>query len=336
MAKLTRVTGKVFGGSAPLSEIGQFGSALAGTKVNTQDVATIQALEAYSNGWGSAILTSRNFPPIEEVTGALKTISYQGCYLLQEGIPEYDINTEYSATSIVKTVVGSELILYISKVDNNIGNALSNTTYWARAIFTGTGAIGAPQFTLNMNAVLPDNCIWLEGAEVLRADYPNLFAIYGTDYGTPTDNTKFFLPNYKNFYVCGTDNAITAGYVNAALPNLGLSTTTAGGHTHNRGDMNITGAVWNTSDYSDVFDGVSVSGAFSGSTRATLNVDSHANIYQAGCINILYFNAASSWTGQTSQNGGHTHTITSSSPLVGASNTVKTNGIKHRVYTRYQ
>ena len=32
---LTRVTGKVFGGEAPLEEIGQFGSALAGTKLNT-------------------------------------------------------------------------------------------------------------------------------------------------------------------------------------------------------------------------------------------------------------------------------------------------------------
>ena len=330
MAKLTRVTGKVFGGSAPLNEIGQFGSALAGTKVNTQDVATIQALEAYSKGWGSAILTSRNFPPIEEVTGALKTISYQGCYLLQEGIPEYDINTEYSASSVVKSVVGNELIRYVSKVDNNIGNALSNTTYWARAIFTGTGAIGAPQFTLNMNAVLPDNCIWLEGAEVLRADYPNLFAIYGTSYGTPTDDTKFFLPNYKNFYVCGTDNELTAGYVSAALPNLGLTTTSAGGHNHDRGNMNITGNTMAVMGNAGV--GAS-SGAFY--DQGYFGTYLTAGNYEIGG-NIQMFNAARSWTGNTSWNGDHTHSIVSSNALVGASDTVKTNGIKHRVYTRYQ
>lgn len=329
MAKLTRVTGKVFGGSAPLAEIGQFGSALAGTKVNTQDVATIQALEAYSNGWGSAILTSRNFPPIEEVTGALKTISYQGCYLLQEGIPEYDIDTEYSATSVVKSVVGNELIIYVSKADNNKGNALSNTTYWARAVFTGTGAIGAPQFTLNMNAVLPDNCIWLEGAEVLRADYPNLYAIYGTNYGTPTDDTKFFLPNYKNFYVCGTDNALTAGYVNAALPNLGLTTTAAGGHNHDRGNMEIYGAAWNVA-----CTGLSQgNGAFE-----TTRPNGSTNNTMAGLSNnvTLEFIASRNWTGYTSWNGDHVHSITSSNPLVGSSNTVLTNGIKHRVYTRYQ
>lgn len=137
MAKLTRVTGKVFGGSAPLDEIGQFGSALAGDPTNTQDVATIQALNAYSEGWGSAVISSLNFPPIEEVTGVLKTISYQGCYLLQEGIPEYDAGTNYSNTSIVKSVNGDELIFYVSKVNDNLGNPLNDTDYWARAILDG-------------------------------------------------------------------------------------------------------------------------------------------------------------------------------------------------------
>ena len=134
MAKLTRVTGKVFGGSASLAEIGQFGSAKAGTPTNTQDVATIQSLSAYDEGWGSAVVTTKNFPPIEEVTGALKTISYQACYLLQEGAPEYDIGTEYSNTSIVKSISGDELSFYISLQNGNIGNALSNTSYWVKAL----------------------------------------------------------------------------------------------------------------------------------------------------------------------------------------------------------
>ena len=133
MATLSRVTGKLFGGSAPLDEIGQFGSAKAGTKLNTQDVATIQALQAYSEGWGSAIISDKNFPPIEEVTGVLKTLSYQNCYLLQEGIPAYDINTTYSNTSIVKSITGNALKFFISLTDNNIGNPLSDTTHWAEA-----------------------------------------------------------------------------------------------------------------------------------------------------------------------------------------------------------
>lgn len=217
MAKLVRVTGKVFGGSAPLDQIGQFGSAKAGTPNNTQDVAEIQSLQAYSNGWGSAIITSRNFPPIEEVTGVLKTISYQGCYLLQEGIPEYDVNTEYSNTSIVKSVSGNELIFYISLQNNNTGNPLTDTTYWARAVFTGSTPIGAPQITLNFNATLPANCIWLEGATVSRTTYSALFGIYGTTYGAGDGSTTFKLPDFRNRAIWGANSA---GYLSAGLPNI--------------------------------------------------------------------------------------------------------------------
>lgn len=217
MAKLVRVTGKVFGGSAPLDQIGQFGSANAGTPTNTQDVAEIQSLQAYSNGWGSAIVTSRNFPPIEEVTGVLKTISYQNCYLLQEGAPEYDINTEYSNTSIVKSVNGNELIFYISLQNNNIGHPLTDTSYWARAVFTGSTPIGTPQITLNFNATLPENCIWLEGAEVSRTTYSTLFGIYGTTYGAGDGSTTFKLPDFRNRAIWGANSA---GYIAAGLPNI--------------------------------------------------------------------------------------------------------------------
>lgn len=132
MAKLTRITGKVFGSNATatIGGIGQFGSAITGTPNLTTDVATIQALPAYLNGWGSAVVTSRNFPPIEEVTGVLKTISYQACYTLQEGIPEYDINTEYSNTSLVKSVNNGIVTIYASLQNNNIGNSLSDGAYW--------------------------------------------------------------------------------------------------------------------------------------------------------------------------------------------------------------
>lgn len=217
MAKLTRVTGKVFGGSAPLNEIGQFGSALAGTPTNTQDVATIQSLSAYDNGWGSAVISSRNFPPIEEVNGVLKTISYQGCYLLQEGIPTYDANTEYSNTSIVKDVNGTQLILYVSLQDNNVGNPLTDTDYWAQVTFLGSSPIGAPQITLNFNATLPENCIWLEGAEVSRTTYSTLFGIYGTTYGAGDGSTTFKLPDFRNRVIWG---GTTAGYISAGLPNI--------------------------------------------------------------------------------------------------------------------
>jgi hypothetical protein len=216
---LTRVTGKVFASDAQavVGGIGQFGSAKTGTPNPTTDIATIQALQAYLDGWGSAIISSRNYPPIEEVNGVLKTISYQACYLLQEGIPEYDINTEYSNTSIVKSISGNELSFYISLQNNNEGNALTNTTYWSKAVFTGSSPIGAPQITFNFNATLPENCIWLEGAAVSRTTYSTLFGIYGTTYGAGDGSTTFNLPDCRNRVLWGSD---TAGYLGAGLPNI--------------------------------------------------------------------------------------------------------------------
>ena len=89
-----------------------------------------------------------------------------------------------------------------------------------KAIFTGTSPIGAPQITLNFGATLPENCIWLEGAEVSRTTYSTLFGIYGTTYGEGNGSTTFNLPDMRNRVMWGSD---TAGYIDAGLPNISAS-----------------------------------------------------------------------------------------------------------------
>lgn len=332
MTTLTRVTGKVFGGNAPLSEIGVFGSAKAQNPTNSQDVATIQNYtgDPYSKGWGSGVVSGDNFPPMEEVTGVLKTISYQACYLLQEGCPVYDANTEYSNTSIVKNISGSVLQFYISKQNGNIGHALTDTDWWQLATFTGTSPVGAPQFTMNPNALLPNNCIWLDGSPVSRKDYSTLFSIYGTTYGAGDGSTTFNLPDFRNRYICGTDIDDLFGYVSAGLPNLGLTAVSNGAHTHGRGTMNIVGTV----DVGYGTGGGSRSGAFY-ETSTGCNMQ---QIGQAGKSKRTGFDASRSgaWTGRTSSDGAHTHSVTSSNSLVGSTTTVKVDGIKVRVYTRFE
>lgn len=131
MTKLDRLTAKVFADNAPADEIGQFGSALSGTKVLTSDVATIQALPAYTSGWGSAVISNRNYPTMQEFNGLLKVMSYQSAYTLQQGIPEYDSGTVYYIGSIVKSLdADNNAVLYQSVADNNINNQLTNTDYW--------------------------------------------------------------------------------------------------------------------------------------------------------------------------------------------------------------
>lgn len=289
MAKLTRVTGKVFANEAPLAQIGQFGSALAGTPYNTQDVATIQNLQAYLNGWQSAVITSRNFPPIEEVNGVLKTISYQACYLLQEGIPEYDINTEYSNTSIVKSISGNELSFFISLQNGNIGNALTNTTYWTKAVFTGASPIGAPQITLNFGATLPENCLWLEGATVSRTDYSTLFGIYGTTYGAGDGSTTFKLPDFRNRAIWGANSA---GYLSAGLPNItGVGMRVSGEIFNNRG---CSGAIYasgsNTGGGGENGDrGFSYSGGFNFDASRSNSIYGKSSTVQPDAIKVRVY-----------------------------------------------
>lgn len=125
MSKLDRITGKVFGATAsPTGDadngpyIGQFGSAKLGTYNGTSDIATIQSLSAWSNGWIDAVTPTNQYPPLPERTGVDKVLSYQECYLLQSGVAEWDENTDYYTGNFCR--VNDQL--YVSLVDNNTNN----------------------------------------------------------------------------------------------------------------------------------------------------------------------------------------------------------------------
>ena len=182
-----------------------FTVALAGNPKNTQDVATIQSLSAYSEGWGKGVISSRNYPPIEEVNGVLKTISYQTCYLLQEGIPEYDSNTEYSNTSIVKSISGTRLNCYVSLQNNNIGHPLSDTTYWAQATLnTGrnVGEIITSTIPLNDSGVhLLDGSV-LSGSGIYSDFVSYISNIYSSALNYFCTETEW-QTSVNNYGVCG-------------------------------------------------------------------------------------------------------------------------------------
>jgi len=125
---LARVPAKIFAENAPQNVVGQFGSALNGTKVNTTDVNIIQGLSAYTTGWSSAVISNRNYPTLEEMNGVMKTMSYQTAYNMQKGVAEWDNQTTYYTGDICKAIGSGTL--YVSRSDNNIGNPVSNTTYW--------------------------------------------------------------------------------------------------------------------------------------------------------------------------------------------------------------
>lgn len=120
MARIPRKTQKIFAGSA--SNNGVFGSAADGTKVLSNDLATLQGKPAFLTGWLSAVIGDKKFPPLEEFQALNYINTSQLAYLFQEGIAAWDVGTTYFTNSIVKKAGTYEL--YGSKVDNNTGNTL--------------------------------------------------------------------------------------------------------------------------------------------------------------------------------------------------------------------
>ena len=77
--------------------------------------------------------------------------------------------------------------------------------------------IGDP--IISLTATLKENEIWLEGAEVSKAAYAELYAVYGDTYGEASSPDNFVLPDFRNRSIWGSSDA-TFGYQSAALPNI--------------------------------------------------------------------------------------------------------------------
>lgn len=129
MARLERKTQKIFAGEA--NNNGVFGTLQAGIGQVTTDVEAIQSLDAYSQGWNAATVSSEKLPPLEEMQGLQYMMTAQMAYQFQEGIPEWDGNTTYYTGSVVKVPNSDGIDLWYSLVDENLGNQPQNgSSYW--------------------------------------------------------------------------------------------------------------------------------------------------------------------------------------------------------------
>ena len=219
MAKIQRVKQEIFAQNAGSQQITSFGTAKTDTPVYTKNVAQIQNTN-YLYGWSAGLLPDKA-PWQEDMNALFYAITTQLAYLFQEGMPEYDVNTTYSAGALVKSSnTQGQLTIYKSLVDENIGNPLTSESYWSifqseSAVGTATYEIGLPQPTFS-NTLL-SNEIWLEGQTVSRTTYSKLFEIYGTTYGAGDGSTTFNLPDCRNRVLWGSTSF---GYINAGLPNI--------------------------------------------------------------------------------------------------------------------
>lgn len=193
MARIARFTQQVFASGA--SNNGQFGSAQAGTKVVTNDLALIQALPAWEAGWLDATIGALKFPPLEEMQGLQYVQTSQLAYLLQQGIAEYDAGTTYYHFSIV--CAPNTFQLFGSLVDSNIGNALptapnSNSNWQFLVDLGNTSPFGTGDAKLTMKTTADSGWVIANdgtlgnaasgGTTRANADTINLFTLLWTNY----------------------------------------------------------------------------------------------------------------------------------------------------------
>lgn len=204
MTKYSRITGKVFGSSATSTgddpQIGQFGSALAGTYNGTTDVATIQSLPAWNSGFIGCVTPNTQFPPLPEMTGFGKVLSHQICYLLQQGLAEWDSGTTYYTGNWCSYNNG----IYVSIADENLNYLPTNTTKWQK--FTGTSSRNLGEYVTS-SLPLTDTTLHLaDGSLLNNENYPELVSYISSIYNEVPSSYGFTQGSQNNNLILSDDS----------------------------------------------------------------------------------------------------------------------------------
>lgn len=168
MAKLTRVFQRIFGQDADLTQMGKFGSLAEGSPENSKDPASIQSLDAWLEGWFGATIGA-NSPCIEDMNGAMFVFARQLAYIFQAGVSEWDSQTTYYQGSLVSNF-GQ---LYVSLVDTNLNNAITDTTKWKPQ------GNGSRTVTATGNITVADDVIRVNGAAAVIMTLPSISSSVG-------------------------------------------------------------------------------------------------------------------------------------------------------------
>lgn len=164
----------------------------------------------------------------------------------------------------------------------------------------------------------PDDCLSCDGYSLQISDYEDLYKVIGTKFNQSGDATGTFrVPDYnvtKRFLQPGSG---AGTQIAAGLPQHTHSGTSSsnGAHTHSRGTMEIKGTFGALNEFT------TVSGAFTMANGGTRSEGAHT-----GSAKVITFTASKNWSGATSSNGAHTHTMTTgnaSNSTYGGSTTVQ-------------
>ena len=254
-----------------------------------------------------------------EMNALFSTMAENIYFMQQGGVYQYANNINYTVGTVVLYNNNIYKCIQNNGPSSTVANP-SNTTYWTRfVLLTDLN----PLYSLVPTGVIlpyggvtaPANFLLCDGSAVSRTTYANLFAVIGTRYGAGNGSTTFNVPKLNDgSFVRGVATSAVGTKYSASLPPL--TAVSNGNHSHTRGSMEITGTFFN----GDVQSGAFGNGAFYVASRG--NYNDEGGQYQSGYAKNFGFQASRTWSGATSSNGAHTHTVTNSVGVAMNGNTV--------------
>ncbi|MEE0059277.1 MAG: hypothetical protein UE295_00460, partial [Acutalibacteraceae bacterium] len=238
MARLPRVTQKIFAKDSPTNQVTTFGSIKAGTPVYSKQASDIMNAN-FEGGWSDAV--EDDYAPYRQDRNAVDTaITQQLGYLYQDGVAEWDAGTTYYKGSICKVISGNAVVVYKSIADSNT-SSVNDITKWQKLIESdANGKIVSPTISTPT----------IEGGSMSSGTFSN-----------PTFSGTVNVPLASQS--SSTDSTIAASIGWANNPTLSSNIV------HRTGNESISGAKTFSSGIITTFNGLNFSAVISGVTKGT-------------------------------------------------------------------
>lgn len=205
-----------------------------------------------------------------------------------------------------------------------------NTAKWKAkklsSLKTSNGGIPVGFEYISMNPNVPEGSLPMFGGVYDRKVYADLWAWVQTQSGyliSDSEWQSYFNSNDGNvpFYSKGNGSTTfrvpsiscwvkgasgieeVSSYYTDTVDGSSIILASAGSHTHTRGTMNITGNIGGD----DNSISANLGGAFYQSSSKTVTGQHLESVSNSAYM--IHFDASNSWTGSTSSNGSHTHTV---------------------------
>lgn len=263
-----------------------------GAKATIPNTTTTAGVASLSQGFPtetSMPLAQGGVPPRrEDFNGILYTLSSYAMFQQAGGKFTYDARVDYTPPAII--FYGSDLwwCVRANGASSLVVTPGTNSSYW----------IKLKDYLANPLAAYP------VGSYYISSNSTSPATLFG---GTWTQiQNRFIFAAGSGYSVNSTGGSATKSLVTDNIPSHSHSCGSAGSHTHTRGSMNITGSFM-ANDFVDNRQPPVTSGAIT--TKAYPSGWREAEDGTGATCYSLEFDASRSWTGSTSTNGNHSHTI---------------------------